>query len=61
MDEFFEVHEALDNAVDNGHGEELKSMSIEEIAEDLRSQTGEFEDVPDEELHSIIRSWQAKQ
>lgn len=57
------VHEALDNALANGHfdkGMSLHGLSNEEIAEDLVMYDADLEGYEPEELVPHIQSWWQK-
>jgi hypothetical protein len=54
------IHEALDNAVENGHLDLVMGKFLSEIARDLESCSGIGEGVPREEVIGHIKSWQEK-
>lgn len=60
--EYRELMEALDAAVNNGYEEEMELMSPREILADIVDLTGTrtFETIPTDEIERAIQGWQER-
>ena len=62
-EQYRELMEMLDAAVNNGFEDEMMEMRPSRIIDDIVDLTGtrSFEDISDDEIHTAIQGWQERQ